>query len=102
MFQPVFDVFHDRIFAAAEIVKQQAKNFGISGHAAALRWTTWHSQLVAENGDAVIVGASTLGQLEENLNILEQGPLPDALLHVIEGVWEDVKSLDKGPRFLFE
>jgi len=95
------DYFHDPLFAAAEIVKQQAKRFGISGHAAALRWTTWHSHLAAENGDAVIVGASTLAQLEENLNILEQGPLPEALVEVMEGVWEDVKSLDKGPRFSF-
>jgi aflatoxin B1 aldehyde reductase len=95
------DYFHDPLFAAAEVVRQQAKKCGISGHAAALRWTTWHSQLGAEYGDAVIVGASTQAQLEENLNILEQGPLPDALLEVMEGVWDDVKNLDKGPRFSF-
>jgi len=95
------DYFHDPLFAAAEVVRHQAKRLGISGHAAALRWTTWHSHLAAEEGDAVIVGASTLAQLEENLNILEQGPLPDSLLEVIEGVWEDVRNLEKGPRFSF-
>jgi len=95
------DYFHDPLFAAAEIVKQQAKKYGISGHAAALRWTTWHSHLAAENGDAVLVGASNLAQLEENLNILEQGPLPEALIKTMDGVWEDVKAFDKGPRFSF-
>jgi aflatoxin B1 aldehyde reductase len=95
------DYFHDPLFAAAEMVKGHAAFYGISGHAAALRWTTWHSDLQAEKGDAIIIGASSLEQLEENLNILEQGPLPDSLLHVLERVWDDVKDLDQGPRFSF-
>lgn len=95
------DYFHDDLFAAAETVRVQARRYGISGHAAALRWTTWHSQLAAEHGDAVIVGASRLGQLEENLDILEQGPLPEPLVKVLDKVWDDVRVLDKGPRFSF-
>ncbi|KIW74884.1 hypothetical protein AYO21_06103 [Fonsecaea monophora] len=95
------DYFQDPLFAAAEIVRQQAKKFGISGHAAALRWTTWHSQLGAEYGDAVIVGASKLSQLKENMDILEQGPLPEPLVETLNSVWEDVRALEKGPRFSF-
>jgi aflatoxin B1 aldehyde reductase len=95
------DYFHDPLFAAAEMVKGHAAFYGISGHAAALRWTTWHSDLQAEKGDAIIIGASTQQQLEENLDILEQGPLPDSLLHVLERVWDDVKDLDQGPKFSF-
>jgi len=95
------DYFHDPLFAAAEMVRMQARKYGISGHAAALRWTTWHSQLAAENGDAVIVGASKLEQLEENLNILEQGPLPEALVNIMNKMWDDVKAFEKGPRFSF-
>lgn len=95
------DYFHDPLFAAAEIVRQQARRFGISGHAAALRWTTWHSELGAEYGDSVIIGASKHSQLSENLDILEQGPLPQPLVDTINGVWEDVKTFDKGPRFSF-
>ena len=95
------DYFHDPLFAAAEIVRQQAARYGITGHAAALRWTTWHSELGAEYGDSVIIGASKIGQLSENLDILEQGPLPEPLVETINGVWEDVKSFEKGPRFSF-
>ena len=95
------DYFHDPLFAAAEMVKGHAAFYGISGHAAALRWTTWHSQLEPMYGDAIIIGASTQEQLEENLNIVEEGPLPNSLLNIIERVWEDVKDLDKGPRFAF-
>ncbi|RMZ84482.1 hypothetical protein DV738_g725, partial [Chaetothyriales sp. CBS 135597] len=95
------DYFQDPLFAAAAIVRQVATRYGITGHAAALRWTTWHSELGAEYGDAIIIGASKLEQLAENLDILEQGPLPDPLLETMNGVWEDVKNLDKGPRFSF-
>ena len=95
------DYFHDPLFAAAEIVRQQAARYGITGHAAALRWTTWHSELGAEFGDSVIIGASKIAQLSENLDILEQGPLPEPLVETINGVWEDVKSFEKGPRFSF-
>ncbi|RMD42388.1 hypothetical protein DV735_g2711, partial [Chaetothyriales sp. CBS 134920] len=95
------DYFQDPLFAAAAIVRQMATRYGITGHAAALRWTTWHSELGAEYGDAIIIGASKLEQLAENLDILEQGPLPDPLLETMNSVWEDVKNLDKGPRFSF-
>jgi len=95
------DYFHDALFAAADMVKGHATFYGISGHAAALRWTTWHSDLQAEKGDAIIIGASTQQQLEENLDILEQGPLPEPLLQVFERAWRDVEDLDQGPRFFF-
>ena len=95
------DYFHDALFSAAAVVRHEAAKHGISGHAAALRWTVWHSDLEAENGDGVIVGASTLPQLEENLDILEQGPLPARLLQVVESAWEDIRYIGKGPRFHF-
>lgn len=95
------DYFHDFLFAAADVVKEAAAVYGISGHAAALRWTTWHSDLQADLGDAIIIGASSQAQLEENLDILEQGPLPDPLIQVIEGVWEDVRDFEQGPKFSF-
>jgi aflatoxin B1 aldehyde reductase len=95
------DYFHDPLFAAAELVRQQAKKYGISGHAAALRWTTWHSQLGAEYGDAVIVGASRISQLQENMDILEHGPLPEPLVETLNNIWEDVRAFEKGPRFSF-
>jgi len=95
------DYFHDSLFNAAQVVIDQAAKYGISGHAAALRWTVWHSDLRAEEGDGCIVGASSLQQLEENLDIMEQGPLPDGLVDVMDGVWDDVRYLGKGPRFSF-
>lgn len=40
---------------------------GISVPNAALRWLQHHSGLKPENGDAVIIGASNISQLEANL-----------------------------------
>ncbi|KAJ9661439.1 hypothetical protein H2198_002007 [Neophaeococcomyces mojaviensis] len=82
------DYFHNPLFAAAETIRMQAQKHGISGHAAALRWTTWHSQLDATYGDAIIVGASRIEQLEENLEILEQGPMPEGLIKIMNKLWD--------------
>lgn len=93
------DYFHDPMFTAGESVQQHARQYGISGHAIGLRWIVWHSQLDAECGDGVVIGASSLKQLEENLEILEQGPLPPELLKVIEMAWNMVKDLANGPKY---
>lgn len=63
---------------------------GISGHAAALRWTVYHSRLSAEYGDAVIVSASSVAQLDSNFEFIRQGPLPEEVLVAIERVYDEI------------
>lgn len=41
----------------------------------ALRWISHHSQLKKELGDTVIIGASKIEHIEQNLVDLEKGPL---------------------------
>lgn len=82
------DYFHDPLFTAAEIIWMHTKKYGISGHAIALRWIIWHSNLDAACGDAIIIGVSKLEHLEETLTILEQGPLPEALVEIINKMWD--------------
>lgn len=93
------DYFHDLMFSAGEMVRQGALKHGIKGHDIGLRWIVWHSQLDAERGDGVIVGASNVKQLAENLDILEQGPLPKELVKVIEMAWDMVKDIYHGPKY---
>jgi aflatoxin B1 aldehyde reductase len=93
------DYFHDPMFTARELVRQHARQYGIDGHAIGLRWIVWHSRLEAECGDGVVVGASSVEQLEENLDILEQGPLPAELVKVVGVAWEMVKDLEDGPKY---
>ena len=56
----------------------------------ALRWLNWHSLLEPERGDAIIIGASSVKQIEENLENLEKGPLPDGVVGAIGEAWKIV------------
>lgn len=78
------------IDAAADRVREVAANHGISGHAASLRWTAYHSALSAERGDAIIIGASSIKQLNENLEIFEQGPLPQEVVDAVDAVFAEI------------
>lgn len=76
--------------AATEKALEVASRYGISGHAAALRWTAHHSVLNEKYGDAIIIGASSLEQLESNLDMIEQGPLPDDVVGALEAAYEEI------------
>ncbi|MCJ1405181.1 hypothetical protein MMC11_008407 [Xylographa trunciseda] len=81
------------LLTAAQRVQDQAKKHGLTGQAAALRWVLHHSALSGEHGDAMIIGASNLQQLEENLKICDGGPLPDDMVEVFEEVWQSARPL---------
>uniref|UniRef100_A0A2I2YXS2 NADP-dependent oxidoreductase domain-containing protein n=1 Tax=Gorilla gorilla gorilla TaxID=9595 RepID=A0A2I2YXS2_GORGO len=54
---------------------------------AALRWMYHHSQLQGAHGDAVILGMSSLEQLEQNLAAAEEGPLEPAVVDAFNQAW---------------
>ncbi|KAM5248686.1 LOW QUALITY PROTEIN: aflatoxin B1 aldehyde reductase member 4-like [Ctenodactylus gundi] len=54
---------------------------------AALRWLYHHSKLQASHGDVVILGMSSLEQLEQNLAIFEEGPLEPAVAEAFDQAW---------------
>jgi aflatoxin B1 aldehyde reductase len=75
------------LLSAANRVHTEAQKHGIVGHEVALRWVLHHSALKAEFGDGMIIGASSLEQLDANLKMCDAGPLPDDLVKVVEEVW---------------
>jgi len=75
------------LLEAADKVYRKATEHGIDGHSAALRWTLWHSEVKKEHGDAIIVAASSIEQLDANLKACDDGPLPEELVQVFEDVW---------------
>jgi len=86
-------IYHkDALFDAARKVHDAAEKAGISGHAAALRWVLHHSALKGELGDAMLISASSLNQLEENIEICKAGPLPAELVKIVEDVWGPAKE----------
>ncbi|RBA17949.1 hypothetical protein FPRO05_10967 [Fusarium proliferatum] len=61
----------------------------IEGHAAALRWTAYHSILDKKYGDGLIIGASSPQQLESNVDTVEEGPLPEEVAAALNAVYEE-------------
>ena len=68
-----------------------AKDEGCSRADLAYRWVTYNSSLKRENGDAIIVGARTLEQLEQTMKGLNSGPLSTGALKKIDHIWETIK-----------
>jgi aflatoxin B1 aldehyde reductase len=60
---------------------------GISLVAAAFRWLAYHSALDTEAGDGILLGASRLSQLEQNISAIEMGPLPVSVTDAFESAW---------------
>ncbi|OAG45070.1 hypothetical protein AYO21_00418 [Fonsecaea monophora] len=67
---------------------------GINGHAAALRWTVYHSTLKEEFRDAVIIAASSVAQLNSNIDMIEQGPLPGEVVDAMETLYKEVEGTE--------
>lgn len=85
------------VVASVKIVKEATKKHNISGHAAALRWTAFHSVLDGKFGDGLIFAVSKMDQLQDTLDALEAGPLPDDLARDISGVYGALDG--KGPPY---
>lgn len=69
-----------------------AEKEGISKAELAYRWVGYNSALKEELGDAVIFGASSLGQVEQTAGGLKKGKLSEDAARRIEGVWKSVES----------
>ncbi|KAJ3043160.1 hypothetical protein HDV00_005776 [Rhizophlyctis rosea] len=65
---------------------------GIPRAELAYRYIAYHSAVDASKGDAIIVGASKLEQLQQTVDGLKKGPLPKEIVARVEKVWELVKD----------
>jgi len=76
--------FKDNYFQAIEIIRPVAEKYSVTLLEIALRWMIHHSLLDYASGDGVIIGCSSLAQLESNLNDFEKGPLPDEVVNALD------------------
>jgi aflatoxin B1 aldehyde reductase len=88
--------FKDAYFEALSIIEPVAKKLDLSLIEVALRWVTHHSALkvTPESGgnDGIIIGVSSISQLEENLKALEKGPLPQEMVDTLDKAWMVCKA----------
>jgi len=78
-------------FEALAAIRPVVAAHGLTMAEVALRWISHHSLMRREHGDAVLIGASSLAHIEQNLVDLEKGPLPDEVLEALDAAWERVK-----------
>ncbi|KAK7677174.1 hypothetical protein QCA50_019883 [Cerrena zonata] len=83
--------WNEYYFRALSHIQASADKHGLTLAEVALRWISHHSLLKREYGDAVIIGASSLKHIEENLVDLEKGPLPEEVVKTLDEAWEIVR-----------
>lgn len=61
----------------------------LSSREVALRWLYHHS--VLEDGDGILLGASKLSQIADNVECMSRGPLPEDVVSAVEQLWTSVE-----------
>lgn len=79
-------------FDALDGFVESCARFEIRPGEAALRWMCHHSFMSVEARDSIILGASKLDHLKQNLAAVEQGPLPAEILDALDRGWDAVKA----------
>lgn len=82
----------ESFFKAVSIITEACETAGIPDAEAALRWLAYHSMLDDDCGDGIIIGASKLSQLEQNLSSLNAGPLPQEIVEAMNHAWQLTKA----------
>ncbi|KAK5163450.1 uncharacterized protein LTR77_010632 [Saxophila tyrrhenica] len=86
-----FRGWYDRpsMHEAVKRLRQMAAEAGVGMDELALRWIVYHSAL--SDKDGVILGASRIQQLENNLAQIKKGPLEEGVVQQLNELWEGVK-----------
>lgn len=80
--------WHPAYFDAVDRLGAIAASVGRSLVSLALNWLLHHSP-----ADCLILGASRLDQISENLRAAEEGPLPEDAVAACDQVWADLRGI---------
>lgn len=78
-------------FDAVNEIKVACEKEGIPMVEAAYRWLINHSQMRASVGDGILLGASKIQQMEQNMTSVDKGELPESILAAMDEAWEVAK-----------
>lgn len=79
-------------FDAVDLIKTAAEKNGITSIEATYRWLAYHSMLNEERGDAILIGASKLNHLIQNMETVKAGPLPEDVVEAFQQAWSITKG----------
>ncbi|KAI0882023.1 Aldo/keto reductase [Annulohypoxylon maeteangense] len=77
---------HDGIEYLTNILDEM----GISKVEASLRWISYHSSLGSDDG--IILGASKLSQLSQNVEAIAKGPLDEKVVSAMDKMWQSISG----------
>jgi len=80
--------WHPAYFEAVDTLAAAAANHGRSLASLALNWLYHHSA-----ADCLILGASRIEQLKENIGTLAEGPVPEPLILTCDTVWATLRGV---------
>ena len=78
-------------FDAVDEIRKVCDMEGIPMVEAAYRWLCNHSCLDATKGDGILLGASRLEQMTQNITAAQKGSLPQSILDAMDAAWEIAK-----------
>ena len=87
------------MFNALQLIQPVVEQHGLTLLETALRWVVHHSLLKVKDGgnDGIIIGVSSISQLEGNIHDLEKGTLPEEIVKVLDEAWDGIKY--QGPSY---
>nr|GAT45964.1 predicted protein [Mycena chlorophos] len=85
--------WNDVYFSALASIQAAGEKHNLTLAEISLRWMSHHSMMKREYGDAVIIGASSLNHIEQNMLDLEKGPLPEDVVKALDEAWLSVKGV---------
>ena len=78
-------------FDAVDAIKQACDAEGIPMAEAGYRWLSEHSMMDAAKNDGILLGASRLEQMTQNMAAVKKGALPQSVLDAMDAAWEIAK-----------
>ena len=79
-------------FDAVDLIKAAAEKHGITSVEATYRYLAYHSMLNEKRGDAILIGASKLSHLKQNMESVKAGPLPEDVVEAFREAWAITKG----------
>ena len=79
-------------FDAVDLIKASAEKHGITSIEATYRWLAYHSMLDEKRGDAILIGASKLNHLKQNMDTVKAGTLPEDVVEAFQQAWSITKG----------
>ncbi|KAL8783870.1 MAG: hypothetical protein Q9195_009262 [Heterodermia aff. obscurata] len=78
------------LHSALKTFQDEARSHNMTPLEVSVRWIAHHSAL--RNEDGIILGASKVEQIQENVKMIERGPLPGEVLKATERIWAAVNE----------